>query len=203
MSRSESPALPPVGPHDDCPDRSGRETTGMMRHLRLGPPSLPQLHPGHAARRHHGARDDGRGGRGRLGCGRSPQKGRPDRHSLHDHLRQCDQCKRGNFSVCEATNRKKHLAIRCSAIPQLGCSAMPISLAATREDTRITLACASRMRRRSRSRGRRRSSGFPRGRRSGAGCCTAGFSDATRHASRPGTCTGGRVRESTTWPMVI
>ena len=40
----------------------------QLRDLRLRPAPVPQLHPGHAARRHHGPRDDGRGGRGRLGA---------------------------------------------------------------------------------------------------------------------------------------
>ena len=44
--------------------------------------------PGDAARRHHGPRDDGRGGRGRLAASTGKlKKGDRDRRALHDHLR--------------------------------------------------------------------------------------------------------------------
>ena len=40
---------------------------------------------------------------------------------------ECDQCKRGNFSVCETTNRKQAAcATRCSATPPPACSATRI-----------------------------------------------------------------------------
>jgi threonine dehydrogenase-like Zn-dependent dehydrogenase len=64
----------------------------------------------HAARRHHGPRDDGRGRRGRQGVNGKLKKG--DRVVVPFTIicGECEQCRRGNFSVCERTNRKKHLA---------------------------------------------------------------------------------------------
>lgn len=37
---------------------------------------------------------------------------------------ECDQCKRGNFSVCETTNRKSHLAEKRLVIRAPACSAI-------------------------------------------------------------------------------
>jgi|SRR4051794_25365327 len=42
---------------------------------------------------------------------------------------ECEQCNRGNFSVCERTNRNKYIADKmCSAIALLDCSATRTSL---------------------------------------------------------------------------
>ncbi|WP_217352676.1 alcohol dehydrogenase catalytic domain-containing protein [Sphingomonas sp. ID1715] len=37
---------------------------------------------------------------------------------------ECDQCKRGNFSVCQRSNRKKDWPKRSSVIQRPGCSAI-------------------------------------------------------------------------------
>ena len=73
-----------------------------LRDLRLGPSSLSQFHSGDAARRHHGPRDDGRGGRGRLRR-RTASLKKGDRIVVPFTIicGECEQCKRGNFSVCE------------------------------------------------------------------------------------------------------
>ena len=38
---------------------------------------------------------------------------------------ECEQCRRGNFSVCERTNRNKDLAEKASATRRRACSATP------------------------------------------------------------------------------
>lgn len=53
----------------------------------------------------------------------------------------CEQCRRGNFSVCERSNRKAHWPPRPSAIRRRACSAIPISPAAIRADRRNMSAC--------------------------------------------------------------
>jgi Alcohol dehydrogenase GroES-like domain len=59
------------------------------------------------------ARNDGRGRRGRPRGRRLAQGRRPPHLALHHIIcSECEQCRRGNFSICEGTNRKKHLADR-------------------------------------------------------------------------------------------
>ena len=80
-----------------------------MRDLWLGPASLSQSDPRDAARRHHGSRVDGRGRRGRQRREGKLKKG--DRVVIPFTIicGECEQCQRGNYSVCEQTNRKKNL----------------------------------------------------------------------------------------------
>ena len=66
--------------------------------------------PGMEKRRHHGPRVHGRGRRGRPGDQGKLKVG--DRIVVPFTIicGECDQCQRGNFSVCERTNRNKELA---------------------------------------------------------------------------------------------
>ena len=66
--------------------------------------------PGMESGRHHGPRDHGRSGRGRAGTTGKLKVG--DRVVIPFTIicGECEQCKRGNFSVCERTNRNKELA---------------------------------------------------------------------------------------------
>ena len=86
-------------------DRQGHE----LRHLRLGPAPLRRLHARHGVRRHHGPRVHGRGRRGRAGE-QEAQGRRPGVVPFTIICGECEQCRRGNFSVCERTNRNKDVA---------------------------------------------------------------------------------------------
>ena len=81
-----------------------------LRDLRLGPASLRPFHARHEERRHHGPRDHGRSRRGRLRRERQAKVGERVVVPFTIICGECEQCRRGNFSVCERTNRNKELA---------------------------------------------------------------------------------------------
>ena len=54
---------------------------------------------------------------------------------------ECEQCQRGNWSVCERSNRNADLADKASATPPPACSATPTSPAATPAGRPSTSAC--------------------------------------------------------------
>lgn len=62
---------------------------------------------------------------------------------------ECEQCRRGNFSVCERTNPNKASRTKCLAIQRQGCLAILISPEAIRAGRRSMYACLMRMSRRS------------------------------------------------------
>jgi threonine dehydrogenase-like Zn-dependent dehydrogenase len=77
--------------------------------------------PGDEARRHHRPRVHGRGRRGRLASNERKLKV-GDRVVVPFTIicGECEQCRRGNFSVCERTNRNKDWPTRSSATPTAG-----------------------------------------------------------------------------------
>ena len=98
-----------------------------LRHLRLRPASLSQLHPRHDARRHHGPRDDGRGRRGRLWRQRQAQEGRPHRRALHHLVRAMRAVQaRQLLRLRDAPTARKRSRTRSSGTRRRACSATRI-----------------------------------------------------------------------------
>ena len=115
-----------------------------LRHLRLGPAPLPQLHPGDAARRHHGPRDDGRGGRGRLGGStaasrRATASSFPSRSSAAS----ATSASAATTRCARPPTARSTWPTRSSAMPRRACSATRTSPAAIRAARRNTCACRS------------------------------------------------------------
>ena len=129
-----------LGSGDPGSARCHRESD-KLRNLRLGPAPVPPLCPRDAARRHHGARNDGRGGGDRLRRVRQAEGRRPHRCTVHHHLRPMRAVQtRQLLGLRDEPIATSISPTRYSVTPLPGCSATPISPAAIRAGRRNTYA---------------------------------------------------------------
>ncbi len=151
-TRDESIVLARQGRHPlrhgpRSPDRgcARRHHQGdLLRDLRLGPPPHGRADAHHGERRRARPRVHGRGGGGRRRL-HEVQKGDRIVVPFNINCGECRQCRLGNYSVCQRSNRNGAMAAASSATPRPACSATRTSPAAMPAARPSTCACPWRM----------------------------------------------------------